>query len=120
MKYYRELVVWQKSMRLVDETYQLIRLLPKEEQYALCAQMRRAVVSIPSNIAEGNGRNTTSEYIHFLYISRGSLYELETQISICISQTYFSRETAGKAIALCKEIGKMLNSVIAIMIEQNN
>lgn len=106
-------------MQLVDETYRLIRLLPKEEQFALGAQMRRAVVSIPSNIAEGNGRSTTNDYLRFLHIARGSLFELETQLTICLSQAFFSDEYAAKAFSLCSEIGKMFNSVFAKLAEND-
>ena len=70
MTTYRDLMVWQKSMDLVDEIYALLKFLPKEESYALADQMRRAVVSIPSNIAEGYDRNTTKDYVHFLMIAR--------------------------------------------------
>ena len=79
---YRDLNVWKKSIQLVKDIYILVKLLPKEETYALSDQIRRSAVSIPSNIAEGSGRKGAKEYIHFLYISLGSLCELETQIII--------------------------------------
>jgi len=110
-KSYRELIVWQKAMDLVVEVYDLIALLPKEEQYALAGQMRRAVVSIPSNIAEGNSRNTTKEYVQFLNIALGSKAELETQIEICRRLDYFN--DTEKAEGLCEETGKMLNAIIS-------
>lgn len=78
MRTHKELLVWQKSMLLVEEIYRLVKRLPKEETYALSDQMRRAAVSIPSNIAEGNARNSPKEFQHFLYISLGSAAELET------------------------------------------
>ena len=78
MQNYKELIVWQKSMDLVAEIYKLVKFLPKEETYALSDQMRRAVVSIPSNIAEGYGRNSTRDYVKFLKTARGSCFELET------------------------------------------
>ncbi len=74
--HYRDLIVWQKAMDLVDELYQLLGFLPREESYALAVQMRRAVISIPSNIAEGHGRQTEKEFKQFLSIARGSLYEV--------------------------------------------
>ena len=80
---YKQLIVWHKSMDLVVEVYSLVKLLPKEELYALSDQMRRAVVSIPSNISEGLGRNSDKEFIQFLSVSRGSLWELATQIEVC-------------------------------------
>ena len=83
LKSYRELIVWQKSMDLVKNIYRVTSVFPKEEMYGLTSQIRRAAVSIPSNIAEGYGRRTTKDFISFLYISRGSVYELQTQIEIC-------------------------------------
>ena len=109
---YKELVVWQKSMRLVKEVYNLIKLLPDNEKFALCDQMRRSAVSIPSNISEGYGRGTTTDYLRFLTIARGSKYEIETQIHICIMLDYFDEITAKTAFDLCEEINKMLNSMI--------
>jgi four helix bundle protein len=81
---YKDFTVWQKAMDLTVEIYKLVKLLPKEETYALSDQMRRAVVSIPSNIAEGQSRNSDKEFANFLGIARGSNSELETQLQICI------------------------------------
>ena len=83
VKNYKDLMVWQKSMNLAVSIYQTAKLLPKEELYCLSDQMRRAVVSIPSNIAEGNQRKSTRDNIRFLNIARGSLGELEMQIMLC-------------------------------------
>jgi four helix bundle protein len=80
MKSYRDLIVWQKSMSLVTEVYKLTRQLPDEERFGLISQIKRSSVSIPSNIAEGYGRNYRNDYIRFLQISRGSLYECQTQL----------------------------------------
>ena len=79
-KGYRELIVWQKAMDLVVDIYSITKLLTREELYGLTSQLRRAVVSIPSNIAEGNSRNTTKEYFQFLNIALGSKAEIETQL----------------------------------------
>jgi len=114
---YREMIVWQKAMELVKEIYLLVKKLPKEETYALSDQMRRAAVSIPSNIAEGYGRKSKADYCRFLDISRGSLYELETQIEIAIMLNFFNPEDTEKAFSLSQEVGKMLNSLI-IKLEQ--
>jgi len=76
MKTYRDLLVWQKAMTLVTEVYRKTKTFPREEVYGLTSQVRRSAVSIPSNIAEGYGRNSTSDYIRFLQIASGSLYEL--------------------------------------------
>ena len=112
IKNYRELVVWKRSMELVVEVYGLVKHLPKEETYALSSQMRRAVVSIPSNIAEGNGRGTTRDYAHYLAMARGSKYELETQLLICVELHYLTNEQIEKAMKLSDEIGRMLNTII--------
>ena len=99
-------------MSLVEETYRLVKLLPKEEQYALSDQMRRAAVSVPSNIAEGQARSSTREFANFLSISRGSLAELETQFMICVRLKYLTRSHIETALSLCAEVGKMLNALI--------
>ena len=109
---YKDLVVWQKAIDLSVEVYKLVKLLPKIETYALSDQMRRAVISIPSNIAEGKGRNSAKEYVKFLAIARGSQKELETQLYICTKLEYFTEEEATTALNLCEEVGKMLNSLI--------
>ena len=82
IKSYRDLFVWQKAMELVTAVYAIPKVFPKEEQYGLTAQIRRSAVSVPSNIAEGYGRNSTLDYTRFLQIARGSLYELQTQLEI--------------------------------------
>jgi len=111
-KSYRELIVWQKAMELVVEVYNLTKLLPKEELYALTNQIRRAVVSIPSNIAEGNARHTSTEYVRFLAIARGSKSEVDTQLEICVRLNYITPEQVQTAMGLCSEVGRMLNSMI--------
>ncbi len=110
--HYSEMIVWQKSMDLVDEVYRLVRLLPKEETYALSDQMRRAVVSVPSNIAEGHSRQSQKDSVHFLVIAKGSIYELETQIYICLRQKYFAKEQVLTSLSLCDEVSRMLTSLI--------
>ena len=88
-KSYKELIVWQKAMDLVDEVYRLVKLLPREETFALSDQLRRSAVSVPSNIAEGHGRQSRKEFSQFLSIARGSVFEVETQIHIGIRQQFF-------------------------------
>ena len=112
LRSFRDLIVWQKAMRLARETYCLVKLLPMEERYALSDQMRRAAVSIPSNIAEGQGRKSDKEFCHYLYISRGSVFEVETQLRLCVRFRYLEQEAISEAMDLCKEVGKMLNSLI--------
>lgn len=109
---YRDLIVWQKSMDLVDEIYKLVKKLPKEETYALADQMRRACVSIPSNIAEGYERNSSKEYIQFLTIAKSSRAELETQLYICVRQNYLTQKETTLAFSLCDEIRKILKTLI--------
>ncbi|MBO7073954.1 MAG: four helix bundle protein [Bacteroidales bacterium] len=108
---YKQLIVWHKAMDLVVEVYSIVKLLPKEELYALSDQMRRAVVSIPSNIAEGLGRNSDKEFVQFLSISRGSLWELETQIEVCERLNYVDVTKTSQTKKLITEISKMLNSL---------
>jgi len=109
---FRRLVVWQKAMELTAVIYQLVKKLPKEELYSLSDQMRRAVVSIPSNIAEGRERNTDKEFVHFLKIARGSKAELETHLLICVKSNYLTETDISEAMNLLTETGKMLNTLI--------
>ena len=82
IKSYKDLLIWKKGITIVKLVYQLVKTFPQEEMYALSSQLKRASVSIPSNIAEGYGRNYTKDYSRFLQIARGSLYEMQTQIEI--------------------------------------
>jgi len=77
---FRDLIIWQKGLAIAKETYKITKVLPKEELFGLTSQMRRSAVSISSNIAEGRGRSTRKDFVSFLYISQGSLFELETQL----------------------------------------
>src|SRR5260370_41920494 len=88
VKKYSELIVWQKAMDLTEEVYTETQHFPKEEIYGLTSQLRRAAVSVPSNIAEGQGRKSTSEFLHYLSIAYGSLMEVETQILIAARLAY--------------------------------
>ena len=109
---YEDLIVWKKAMDLVEGIYRLAKMLPNEEIYALTSQMKRAAVSIPSNIAEGQERNTTKDFINHLYISKGSKGELETQLLICVRLQYLTQPQIVTAQNLLREIGKMLNALI--------
>ena len=108
---YQDLKVWQKAIELTSEIYRLVKLLPIEEQYALSDQMRRAVVSVPSNIAEGRGRGTNKEFVRFLLMSRGSLWELSTQLVICEKLHYLNQDQLSDARQLILEISKMINAL---------
>ena len=109
---YRNLIVWQKSMDLLVEIYKLVKKLPKEEIYSLSDQIRRAVVSIPSNIAEGQARNSSKEFYHFLCVARGSLAELETQLIAANRIGYFKECDLDISFSLLSEIKKMLSSLL--------
>ena len=110
--HYKDLSVWQKAMDLTDEVYRLVKLLPKEETYALSDQIRRSVVSIPSNIAEGRGRQSDADFRHFLYIAKGSCFELETQLLICVRLNYLDNEKVSKALSFSDEVSRMLTVLI--------
>ena len=103
--------MWQKAIDLTSEIYKLVKQLPIEEQYALSDQMRRAVVSIPSNIAEGRGRGTKKEFVRYLLMSRGSLWELSTQLVICEKLHYLEQDQLSDAKQLIQEISKMINAL---------
>jgi four helix bundle protein len=105
---YRELLVWNVAMDLVDSIYIVTRSFPKEENYALVSQMRRSVTSIPSNIAEGKGRNSDKELLYFIRIAQGSLCELETQIEIAKRQKYLIEQTVESLLKTTNDISRML------------
>ena len=112
LKNYKELIVWQKSYRLCLDIYRISKGFPKEEKFGLTSQMRRAVVSIPSNIAEGYGRKTTREYVHALYVAYGSNCELETQVLLCRDLGYVTVEDMRKLEEGIGEVERMLKAVI--------
>ncbi|MFQ5434082.1 MAG: four helix bundle protein [Anaerolineae bacterium] len=108
---YRELIVWQKGMDLVTLIYQMTRTFPQEEKYGLVSQIRRSAVSIPSNIAEGQGRRSAIEFKRFLSIARGSLQETETQIMIAHRLKYIEKAQEQRVLAQCTEVAKLLNGL---------
>lgn len=110
---YHDLIVWQKAIDFVVDTYRLTGQFPRAELYGLMSQLQRAAVSVPSNIAEGAGRGHTREFIHHLYVSRGSLFESETQIIIAQRLDYASEEDIKPLLGMIAEVGKMLNGLIA-------
>lgn len=112
IKSYRDLIVWQKSIELVKRIYLITQVFPREEIFGLTSQMRRSAVSIPSNIAEGYGRHSTGDYIRFLHISVGSLYELQTQVEISFQLKYIIETPYRETIGLCTEIDKILYVII--------
>lgn len=108
---YRDLVVWQKGIALVKEIYRLSSKFPAEEKFGLVSQIRRAAVSVPSNIAEGQARNTTSQFIHFISTAEGSLAELDTQLVIAIELDFCTSSDAQGAFSLIEEEQRMLNAL---------
>lgn len=112
MKSYRDLIVWQKSMDVVTLTYKLVKQFPDDEKFGLTSQIKRSSVSVPSNIAEGYGRHYTKDYIRFLNIARGSLYEMQTQLLVALNLNFIAEAALDKINALSKEVEKMLNSLI--------
>ena len=109
---YRDLDVWKKARVLVKEVYLLTRKFPKDEVYGLMSQMSRCAVSIPSNIAEGYGRQFKKETIQFLHIARGSLFELETQLFIASDLSYIDEECLEKLLMQLDDCKKLLNGLI--------
>jgi four helix bundle protein len=113
IKTYKDLLIWQKGIELTDDIYSLVKTFPNDEIYSLTSQIKRSTISIPSNIAEGFGRNSTKSYLNFLKISRGSLFELETQLIIAKNQNFIQNiELFDKIMKMITEEGKMINSYI--------
>jgi len=110
---FRDLMVRQKGMSLVELVYVLTKQFPPDERYALTSLLRRASVLVPSNVAEGYGRNSTVDYIRFLRISLGSLYELDTQLELATRVGFVSTDVTKDALELCAEIEKMLVALIS-------
>ena len=112
VKSYQELVVWQKSMEFVQEVYSATRSFPQDEIYSLTKQLRRSCVSVPSNIAEGQGRQTTADFCRHLSIAYGSLYEAETQILISERLNYLPERTVRCLMERAAEVGRLLNGLM--------
>ena len=108
---FKDLLVWQKGMILARMIYQITREFPRDERFGLVVQMRRAAVSIPSNIAEGQARHTTGEFVQFISHAEGSLAELETQLRLSVELTFCSQSEATPVLDLMEELRKMLNAL---------
>lgn len=108
---HRDLRVWTEARLLVKSVYQFTASLPADERYDLVRQIRRAAISIPSNIAEGRGRDGTRDFLHFLAIARGSLAEIETQLFLCVDLGYTSEETIAPLLTQINSVERMLNSL---------
>ncbi|HXU35418.1 MAG TPA: four helix bundle protein [Blastocatellia bacterium] len=111
IKSYRDLIVWQKAMDLVEEVYKKTKGFPREELYGLTSQLRRAVVSVPSNIAEGQGRSSTKEFLHHLSIAYGSLCEVGTQILIAHRLGFLETGDVEVLDGSCSEVGRLINGL---------
>jgi four helix bundle protein len=109
---FRDLRVWQEAMRLASAIYKSTANFPKHEIYGLSQQMRRAAVSVPSNIAEGKGHHSDKEFVHFLFHARGSLLELQTQLMIAEELQYLSKAEADRQLAAADAVGRALNGLI--------
>jgi four helix bundle protein len=109
---YRDLIAWQKAKALALEVYRCTRKFPKDEIYGLTSQMRRAAISVPSNIAEGKGRYSRKELVQFLFHARGSLLELETQLSIAYDLKYMDSVTFCRFEGKTQELGRILNGLV--------
>lgn len=115
VKSYRDLIAWQRARELVKETYLLTAEFPVGERFGLVSQMDRAAVSIPSNIAEGYGRATTQDYLHFLRIARGSAYELETQLVLAEDLGLCTQAASSKVVVTLQEVIRVLQGLIAAL-----
>jgi|SRR5579872_712586 four helix bundle protein len=109
---YRDLKVWQTAMDLVRDVYRFTREFPREETYGLTVQLRRAAVSIASNIAEGKGRSSDKELLHFLSNAKGSLFEVETQVMIVASLEYMTHSQSEELLSQTAEVGKLLSGLM--------
>ena len=108
---YKELLVWQKARVFVIDIYKITQTFPKEELFCLTQQMRRAAISIPSNIAEGFGRGSNAQILNFLDIAQGSAFEIETQVYLSFDQNYFNKEKCDEIMLKIDEIKRMIQSL---------
>ncbi len=112
MSHFRKILVWQKSISLVTKIYKATSTFPKEEMFGLTSQIRRSSVSVPSNIAEGSGRESSKDFLRFLYISLGSIFEMQTQLEIAKNIIYINEEEFNLLYEDSREIERMLASLI--------
>ena len=116
---YRDLELWQKAMDLVVECYKAAKEFPERERYGLISQMQRAAVSIPANVAEGQGRQHRPEFIQHLFIAKGSLTELETHIQIAHRLNYLDGDEEGLLLRRTAEVGRLLNGLLRFLRQKN-
>ena len=120
LKNFKDLNVWQKSYKICIELYKLTRSFPNEEKFGLTSQMRRAAISVPSNIAEGYGRKTIPDYVRCLYIAYGSICELETQSLLSGDLNYLNETDQKILLEKIKEVERMLMALIKSLEDKNN
>ena len=108
---HHDLIAWQRAVELVKAVYKLAETLPDSERFGLVSQMRRAAVSVPSNIAEGHGRGSSKAFLSFLWIANGSLSELDTQIQLAVRLGFVSEQDAARSLQLAHEVGRMLTGL---------
>jgi four helix bundle protein len=114
-RHYRDLLVWQKAMELARSVYKETESLPKAELYGLQAQMRRAAVSVPSNIAEGHGRLDDGYFRQFLATARGSLFELQTQMELACDLKFLNEHTTREMMNSCEEVARLINGLLGAL-----
>ena len=112
VKHYRELIAWQKAMEMVCTIYKLTASFPSEERFGLTNQLRRAAVSIPSNIAEGQGRGISGDFARYLRIANGSRQEVETQIAIAHRLGYLDEERTASVLGDLEELGRIISGLL--------
>ena len=117
---FEKLNAWQESRKLVVATYQLLKKFPKEEQFALCDQLRRAVISVPSNIAEGNGRVAIKEQIHFLEIAFGSVMEVYCQLQLALDLGYISDDDFNQIKPIINNTSKLISGLRSSKVAQSS
>lgn len=115
---HKDLIAWQKAMALVTDVYASTAAFPRQEIYGLTNQLRRAAVSVPSNIAEGKGRLSKREYVQFLSRARGSLLELDTQLHIARNLGYLTETNFHRLSATAEEVGRVLNGLLSAIVKQ--
>ena len=120
MKSYRDLLVWQKAMDMAVLTYDVTRAFPPDERFGLVSQMRRAGVSVASNIAEGHGRDADGSFAHFLRMAQGSLKELETQAILAKRIGHMNEGAAERLLSDADEVGRMLRSLIEKVVKRTS
>ncbi len=112
---YRDLEVWQAAMKMVFDVYRETAAFPKQEMFGLTSQLRRAAVSVASNIAEGKGRFSDRELSQFLSVARGSIFEIETQVAIAEELGFLAKSQSKQLLSRCAEVGRLLNGLIKVV-----